>query len=261
MAESPFSFHCMICFEEFDTETRYPVVLPCGHTYVCSQCSVRLDRCMECRTPLFTESHAPELPRELGTSAVHRRPQARAIGLSGIGGVRGYAAGRAGGLVGRSISSYRQPRAVPQPPSKQRLPLPKNAVLLSLMEATEIAAEGVRRCSSPSFQDDESEKIKLGTSIATGVSGTYVVSQKEGLMIMPDMPEANSDTCSKSIGDGGTNQPVSIKKVSPPKRPILRSRTADATDFQSTNKEIMKDSIPHETRRSEERVSCGKLTT
>jgi hypothetical protein len=35
---SPFSFHCIICIEEFDQRDRYPVVLPCGHTYVCNQC-------------------------------------------------------------------------------------------------------------------------------------------------------------------------------------------------------------------------------
>jgi hypothetical protein len=31
---TPFSFHCMICFEEFHPDDRYPVVLPCGPTYV-----------------------------------------------------------------------------------------------------------------------------------------------------------------------------------------------------------------------------------
>mmetsp|Transcript_5704 Transcript_5704/g.14245 ORF Transcript_5704/g.14245 Transcript_5704/m.14245 type:complete len:136 (+) Transcript_5704:311-718(+) len=84
---SPFSFHCMICFEEFDNETRFPVVLPCGHTYVCNVCAQRLDKCMECRTPLIeiipqsnectVASRGPEqLPgwstRSLGPSNISR---------------------------------------------------------------------------------------------------------------------------------------------------------------------------------------------
>jgi hypothetical protein len=36
---SPFSFHCIICIEEFEPKDRYPVVLPCGHTYVCNHCT------------------------------------------------------------------------------------------------------------------------------------------------------------------------------------------------------------------------------
>ena len=39
----------------------------------------------------------------------------------------------------------RTPQPKPPPPVKRRLPLPKNVVLLSLIEATELAAEDVRR--------------------------------------------------------------------------------------------------------------------
>jgi Zinc finger, C3HC4 type (RING finger) len=46
-------FHCIICFEEFKLHERLPVVLPCGHTFVCGPCSQRLTRCMECREPLY----------------------------------------------------------------------------------------------------------------------------------------------------------------------------------------------------------------
>mmetsp|Transcript_26453 Transcript_26453/g.56836 ORF Transcript_26453/g.56836 Transcript_26453/m.56836 type:complete len:120 (+) Transcript_26453:218-577(+) len=69
MASSAFSFHCMICFEEFDPQTNYPVVLPCGHTYVCIACANRLDKCMECRTPLTMKIELPPPPPPPGTPA------------------------------------------------------------------------------------------------------------------------------------------------------------------------------------------------
>ena len=62
MASSTFSFHCIICFDPFEPETNYPVVLPCGHTYVCVVCANRLDKCMECRTPLTIACEAAPPP-------------------------------------------------------------------------------------------------------------------------------------------------------------------------------------------------------
>jgi len=187
---SPFSFHCMICFEEFDTETRFPVVLPCGHTYVCNECAHRLDKCMECRTPLIEliqqectvvgGTHTEQLPgwstRNLGHSNKSR----------GI-------AGRGGG-----------PNRKPPPPLKRRIPLPKNVVLMSLIEATELATQNVQgQEHEPSLQDspminpsvldledDEEEKIKTGTSLAISDCGTYAVSAKDGLEIFPHRPES-----------------------------------------------------------------------
>ncbi|KAG7362236.1 zinc finger C3HC4 type domain containing protein [Nitzschia inconspicua] len=50
---SQVSLHCIICYEQFDLKDRHPVVLPCGHTYVCVVCAKRLKKCMECREPLF----------------------------------------------------------------------------------------------------------------------------------------------------------------------------------------------------------------
>lgn len=177
---SPFSFHCMICFEGFNVDSRYPVVLPCGHTYVCNQCSERLERCMECRTPLF--------------HVILREPADSQAGLRGS----------------RSRATYRSstPQVHSQPPIKKRLPLPKNVVLMSLMEATELAAENVRgREVQPSLEnspvlnlsasmldmdeDDEEEKIKVGTSLAISDAGTYAVAAKDGLEIFPSRPETN----------------------------------------------------------------------
>lgn len=50
--------HCIICFDAFTLDERPPVILPCGHTYVCAQCAKRLDKCMECRKPLFIKPQA-----------------------------------------------------------------------------------------------------------------------------------------------------------------------------------------------------------
>jgi Zinc finger, C3HC4 type (RING finger) len=196
--ETPFSFHCMICFEEFHPEDRYPVVLPCGHTYVCNCCANRLDRCMECRTPLY------ELV-----------PHPKSQGSSATVNAASWSSARPVHARGRSTDA-----PPPQPPMKRRLALPKNVVLLSLIEATELASADARqkytespRKSSDSTEeatiitgpsipelqskgsivdldDEEEEKIKISTSLAVGVAGTYAVAAKEGLEIFPSRPSS-----------------------------------------------------------------------
>ena len=82
--------------------------------------------------------------------------------------------------------------------------LPKNVVLMSLIEATELATENVHgQDHEPSLQDspminpsvidlevDEEEKIRTGTSLAISDCGTYAVAAKDGLEIFPNRPEA-----------------------------------------------------------------------
>lgn len=164
-------------------ERRYPVVLPCGHTYVCNQCAERLDKCMECRTPLV--------------QIIPRGPVGDA-GYSGRGG--GRWSSRPAGTV--------SPGGPPQPPIKKRLPLPKNVVLMSLIEATELAAESVRsqeqrpsleespHLSIPNaildIEEEEEEKIRTGTSLAISDCGTYAVAAKDGLEIYPGRPISGS---------------------------------------------------------------------
>jgi Zinc finger, C3HC4 type (RING finger) len=222
--ESSFSFHCMICFEEFHPEERFPVVLPCGHTYVCNACANRLDKCMECRMPLYTVVRPPRgagapLPGERGAT-ISASSRSASWGNAGRTSGRG---GGAGGPVGAAATT--DPAAPsPHPPVKKRLPLPKNVVLLSLIEATELATLEVqkkyssedqqganRTCSDgaaaahtpvnlssrPSVftmnsmidaDDDEEEKIRVGTSLAVGVAGTYAVATRDGLTIVPNRP-------------------------------------------------------------------------
>jgi len=165
-------------------ERRYPVVLPCGHTYVCNQCAERLDKCMECRTSLV--------------QIVPRAPVGDTV----------YS-GRGGGRWSSRPSGVVSPGGPPQPPIKKRLPLPKNVVLMSLIEATELAAEGVRSQERSSMDEyshlnmpdaivdideQEEENIRTGTSLAISECGTYAVAAKDGLEIYPSRPTSiNSD--------------------------------------------------------------------
>jgi hypothetical protein len=180
----------MICFEEFEVDVRYPVVLPCGHTYVCNICAARLDKCMECRTPLVMT-----IPRSTPSDNKF-----------------GPAPGRWGGRQGpghhHTMDTRNNPKTLPEPPIKTRLPLPKNVVLLSLIEATELAAEDVKNASeqltslteSPIVKstnsildpdDSEEAKIKVGTTLAISDCGTYAVSARAGLDIYPSRPSSN----------------------------------------------------------------------
>jgi len=223
---TPFSFHCMICFEEFHPEERFPVVLPCGHTYVCHLCANRLDKCMECRTPLY--ELVPQ--HKLAPSASDHRVSA--------GQRSSWSSARSGG---RAIHRGHDVSSPPQPPIKRRLALPKNVVLLSLIEATELASADARQnfADSPVSTRDEADdyfgkivgeappspmmatnnvvgafvpnlqsmgsmldaddtdeddddreeaKIRMSTSLAVGVCGTYAVAARSGLEIFPTRP-------------------------------------------------------------------------
>lgn len=200
---------------------------------------------MECRTPLFelipntnnAGINASTIPRSAWSSA---RPPPR------------------------SGSRTNSP-PLPQPPLKRRLVLPKNVVLLSLIEATELATadassrqhykESPRSTAnggSPSFDEqlhgtptpdlhsmgsmldrdnedeeddtgaddiatedeqDEEEKIKMSTSLAVGVAGTYAVAVKEGLDIFPNRPVMSTMDVSQSTGQEDVESLVRVYQV------------------------------------------------
>ena len=158
------------------------MVLPCGHTYICNECAGKLDKCMECRTPLV------ELIPRKGPPTANNSNNNTAT--------------RGRGPAGRNIGQNNN-NTPPTPPIKKRLPLPKNVVLMSLIEATELAAENVQeRPHEPSLhdspmvaapsvldlEDDEEEKIRTGTTLAISDCGTYAVAAKDGLEIFPSRP-------------------------------------------------------------------------
>ena len=200
-ADHAFQFHCMICYDEFENEgTRYPVVLPCGHTYVCKRCGDRLDKCMECREPLYmtfvpeTNNAAPTPP-----SSISARPY--------------WSSARSSSTTASSYNSRTQPKGPrDQKPMKKRLPLPKNVVLLSLIDATQLASgdrqsileepicPGIETMPSTDAtsggvmskleadEEEENQRAQFATSVSAGIAGTYAVAVQEGLQIFPKRP-------------------------------------------------------------------------
>mmetsp|Transcript_5069 Transcript_5069/g.7345 ORF Transcript_5069/g.7345 Transcript_5069/m.7345 type:complete len:554 (+) Transcript_5069:193-1854(+) len=192
---SPFSLHCVICIEEFTEDDRYPVVLPCGHTYICNQCAERLTKCTECRTPLTIS--APRPPQIASSPSV---PSYRS---------------RVRGVQHR----YENPSAkTPSPP--KRLPLPKNVVLMSLIDSSNALASVNQTTNSDpdehnqpftereSEDSDEEARIRLGTSLATSASGTYIVRAATGVHIFPSKPLEIEGERSKGGNESQENEDV-----------------------------------------------------
>lgn len=192
-AASVVPFHCIICFNEFNMTTRPPVVLPCGHTYVCAPCSKRLRRCMECREPLFIAAPASKHPPTLNTSSWDRTAPP-------MYSTRG----------GRySPSTQQQPVTPPQPgsapperPLQIALPIPKNVVLLAMMEAAQRQekelllteeSDSSSGSSGACQTDDEEEEYDLnriisGMATLSGPCGTYAVRERQGLAVLSTDP-------------------------------------------------------------------------
>jgi Zinc finger, C3HC4 type (RING finger) len=165
-------FHCIVCFDEFSLKLRPPVVLPCGHTYVCAPCSKRLKRCMECREPLFytVKPVSTPLPRTPAPSMY--------------------------GRYSPTPSTPPQTAFVPHSASTQQIPcsIPKNIVLLSMMEAAERQAREKEQLDllddttgSMNACDEDEEydlnRIIAGMATLSGPCGTYAVKETEGLTI------------------------------------------------------------------------------
>ena len=162
------ALHCVICFDEFDTSEQFPVVLPCGHTYVCAQCSKRLKVCMECREPLFWNPPRIQAPKPL-----HRQAH------------RGYNGTRYGSL---------EPPVNPEPVESVApipFPLPRNLVIMALMEAGQRAMTLQRDLNLEEEQDDDNDaltRIALSLENLNGPCGTYAVREVEGLAVLPMDP-------------------------------------------------------------------------
>jgi len=164
---------------------------------------------MECRTPLYLT-----VPKVQSTGSLQSPPRAS------------WSSARSGNVRSAFLSPVTD--EPPQPPVKKRLPLPKNVVLLSLIEATELTSLDVQKKFSSSSRtseessdeqelgylpvesfapevEDEKAKIKVGTTLAVGVAGTYAVSAPEGLDIFPSRPSTiELDAASALDGDVDT---------------------------------------------------------
>lgn len=119
--------HCNICYEDFDLNERYPVVLPCGHTYVCIVCTKSFSPkvCHVCREPLVIYPPRPQ------QSAVtnHAHAHGRNINRSPVP-----------ARYSRYNSRYSPTTPPPNTTRPERvepipLPLPKNLVLVEMIEA------------------------------------------------------------------------------------------------------------------------------
>mmetsp|Transcript_14457 Transcript_14457/g.20382 ORF Transcript_14457/g.20382 Transcript_14457/m.20382 type:complete len:513 (+) Transcript_14457:15-1553(+) len=181
-----FTFNCVICIEQFDNEERYPVVLPCGHTYLCHHCAQRLDKCTECRASLTEE--IPQ-PRKIAPSSTSCRKHAQASPSNKFRMSQMYGSSRSVSSI--PYESNRQ-MATPQADSnsnptsqvvKKRLPLPKNLVLLKLMESATLPSITKDR--------DQPKEIADEQDIASSC-GSYIVKALEGLQIVPIRPTINS---------------------------------------------------------------------
>lgn len=198
---SDVSFHCMICFEEFNSHTLYPVVLPCGHTYVCVECASRIDKCMECRRSLYapTESEIDDTNHvDFRANALHSSAYASSATISAV------RSGRRRPSYHQYQSRMSQPKKKVTPKPKQRLPLPKNAVLLSLMEVSNLANLNntslyQQQTDERDLQDQEELKISICTDLAVGSCGTYAVAREEGLDIYPTMSKKHAKSKSSRI--------------------------------------------------------------
>ena len=176
-AASVVPFHCIICFDEFDMTERPPVILPCGHTYLCEPCSKRIKNCMECRTPLFWTPPPRPVPQHSFSSFSSRNQR---------------------------YNRYQQaPQAAPVAPLKPQepipLPVPKNLVLLAMMEASERQSMMAASVLDESALDDdtsdqgdeddvEMKRIIAGVQSLSGPCGTYAVREEEGLVVLHHDP-------------------------------------------------------------------------
>lgn len=186
-------FHCIICFDEFNLKLRYPVVLPCGHTYVCNPCARRLKRCMECREPLFINA-------ALKNPLVHAP-----VNGNYSRGPPLYPQGRY-----QAPSSPVPAAVVIQQSEPIALPLPKNVILMTMMEAAlsqaRIQEEEEEDCIGPevthdevetrSLADDDNDEDEYSSNMIisgmvnfSGPCGTYVVRDVNGLAVLPSHPE------------------------------------------------------------------------
>lgn len=215
----PITFNCIICYDRFDREERPPVILPCGHTFVCQVCSKRLTKCMECRTDLFMEvnttNNTPNSNNSnnnntnnsvngnvIRNNTSNESDRRRYAYLNGRGATRGRQ------QHANAAATSQNKKLIQKKKEKIPLPLPKNNVLLSLMEIAERQQQELKKDNNekenrqdglPSpeiLDDDENEEIEEALikssveSVVSNTHGTYAVVVKEGIVIHKEKPNS-----------------------------------------------------------------------
>jgi Zinc finger, C3HC4 type (RING finger) len=259
-AASVIPFSCIICFDEFDSQERPPMILPCGHTYVCLPCTKRLKRCMECRQPLFLPApipaaaaahqqhhavtkapHPPHLPPHGTTHYYHHHQQQQQQPYYQLTQQQRLAQ-RYGTPALPDVAPLTPPQWALANSHNQRIPLPipKNLVLLSMMEAAERQARINNELSlalreeensdddddGESNDDDDDEedeeafdlnKIITGMATLSGPCGTYAVREKGGLVVVradPRRRRNDSNNDNKKNDDPTTTTIILERKSS-----------------------------------------------
>ena len=173
-----FTLNCVICFDPFNDQEQYPVILPCGHTFVCNECASRLDNCHECRQSLFVEPKQAQAQAIVDLSVLFDdempkwykplppRPSARER---------------------HRVQSFRKKKAkAPEEVVLEpiRLPLPKNLVLLEMIGV----AKATMKKSQGQVDEDQCAEMTAeeGIRALTSECGTYVV--KDTLQILRERP-------------------------------------------------------------------------
>ena len=227
-------FHCVICFDEFNLTDRPPMVLPCGHTYVCLPCSKRLKRCMECREPLFIPVRNQQQQQQQ-----QQNPRSSSS----------YSSRRYGPSASPQTPATPPHSSFPQssPPAHVPLPIPKNVVLLALMEASQRQVEAQQKDqeegkenslkSSNSHDEDGEEeeeedqfdlnRIISGMATLSGPCGTYAV-KESSLVIVPNDPR----TSSASDGEEKKLEPVEESCIAAEPHALEQGQTVQVVEFE-----------------------------
>ena len=183
-------FHCIICFESFDCDKKYPVCLPCGHTYICNECASRIDKCYECRTNLFYYVEDENTTQTNVAANTNDRY------------TRSYVYRNNNNNNNNNRRQIHNNVTKPKQKVKKRLPLPKNLVLCSLIEsnnnASTIEKQSIRvlHGNSNDILDKEFD-LELRAIVDSNTCGTYIVTNQEGVVVYNT--KAKSKSSSKSL--------------------------------------------------------------
>jgi hypothetical protein len=102
---------------------------------------------------------------------------------------------------------------------QEKVMLPKNIVLLSLMESTKLATKYTRNQfplpqeGEEEEDEDEQQIIQVGTSFAVCSAGTYAVAEQKGLEVFDDCPASippQHEVLVHTLNQARKAQPISL---------------------------------------------------